>query len=233
MEHSVAQGFGLGAVQLGLGAQEHRLGEQVCGNQRELDPDVVDVVVAGGQVPDAGVLPGPDPVLDADVRPVPCLEERQLPASGVGGERLVALAVADVEGVQGLAGVREFAADDHAHPRAGLPTAAQVEQVRDLDDVRMLAKLTIAVVRGLPGPLRSEPDLVPDGLGDGVADRTPGPGHKERRSGYESKPCGDINQLRSLCCCAGRGETLGHRRTREAVHHRNPLCGMIASSRYP
>ena len=49
---------------------------------------------------DAGVLAGPDAVLDAGVRSVPGIEEGQLSAGGVGGERLVAVAVTDLEGVQ-------------------------------------------------------------------------------------------------------------------------------------
>ena len=66
---------------------------------------------------------------------------------------------------------REFAADDDAHPVAGHVLAAQVEQVRDLDDVGVLAQLPVAVVRALPGVRGHEPDGVPDRVGDGVADR--------------------------------------------------------------
>ena len=72
VEQAVAQRLGFGAVQVGLVGQEHRLGEceQVRGDQGELDPDGVDVGVPGGQVSDAGVLAGPDSVLDAGVRAV-------------------------------------------------------------------------------------------------------------------------------------------------------------------
>ena len=152
--------------------EQHRLGqrEEVRGDQGELDPDLVDVVVAGGQVTDAGVLPGPDAVLDAGVRTMAGLEERELPAGCVGGEGLVPVAVADLEGVQSRTGVRQFAADDDAHPGAGLPPAGQVQQAGDLDDVGVLAQPTVAVVRSLPGPGWGEPDRVPDGFGDGVAD---------------------------------------------------------------
>ena len=73
----------------------------------------------GGQVSDAGVLAGSDAVLDPGVRAVPGIEEWQLSAGGVGGERLVAVAVADLEGVQGRTGVGVFAADDDPHPGAG------------------------------------------------------------------------------------------------------------------
>ena len=70
VQQPVAQRLGCGPVQLDLVGEQHRLGEgeHVGGDQRELDPDRVDVVVPGGQVSDAGVLPGPDPVFDAGVR---------------------------------------------------------------------------------------------------------------------------------------------------------------------
>ena len=88
---------------------------------------------------DAGVLPGPDAVLDAGVRTVSGLQERELPAGCVGGEGSVAEAVADLERVQGRAWVWEFAADDDAHPGAAVGPAAQVEQAGDFDDVGVLA----------------------------------------------------------------------------------------------
>ena len=60
VQEPVAQCLGLSPVQLGLGGQQHRLGqgEQVRSDQGELDLDGVDVGVPGGHVPDAGVLPG-------------------------------------------------------------------------------------------------------------------------------------------------------------------------------
>ena len=84
VQQPVPQALGFSAVQVGLGRQEHRLGqgEEVGGDQRELDPDLVDVLVPARQVPEAGVLPGPDPVLDPGVRTMPRLEEGEL-AAGV------------------------------------------------------------------------------------------------------------------------------------------------------
>ena len=46
------------------------------------NPDLVDVQVPAGKVPEAGVLAGPDPVLDPGVRTMPSLEEGEL-AAGV------------------------------------------------------------------------------------------------------------------------------------------------------
>jgi len=58
VEQPVTQRLGFGPVKVALVGQEHRLGkgEQVSGDQGELDPDLVDVGVPGGQAPDAGVL---------------------------------------------------------------------------------------------------------------------------------------------------------------------------------
>jgi len=121
-------------------------------------------------VPQAGVLAGPDPVLDPGVRPVPGLQERQLPTQCVGGERLIAVAVADLEGVQRRTRVRELAADDDAHVRAAAGPAGQVQQAGDLDDVGVLTQVPVGVAGFLPRPLRKLSDGVPDGVGDGVAD---------------------------------------------------------------
>ena len=67
--------------------------------------------------------------------------------------------------------MRQFAADDDAHPGAGAGPAAQVQQVRDLDDIGVFPQPTVAVVRGLPGPGGGEPDRVPDRFGDREANR--------------------------------------------------------------
>jgi len=111
---------------------------QVRGDQGELDPDLVHVGVPGGQVPDAGVLPGPDPVLDPGVGAVPGVQERQLPAGGVDGEGLIPVAVPDLERVQGRARVRVLTADDDPHPGAGHRPVGKVEHAGDLDDVGVL-----------------------------------------------------------------------------------------------
>ena len=46
-----------------------------------------------------GVGAGVDAVLDPGVRPVPGFQQRDLPTAGVGGERLVAVAVGDLSGL--------------------------------------------------------------------------------------------------------------------------------------
>ena len=105
-------------MQVRLVGEQHRLGEgeQVRGDAGELDPDLVDVGVPGGQVADAGVLPAPDPVLDPGVGAVKGVQERELPAGGVDGESQEAVAVSDLERVQGGAGVWVLTADDDPHP---------------------------------------------------------------------------------------------------------------------
>jgi hypothetical protein len=89
-------------LELRLVGEQHRLrrDEQVRRDQGELDPDLVDVIVPGGYVTDSGVLAGADAVLNASVGAVAGFEERELPAGGVGGECLVAVAVADLEGAR-------------------------------------------------------------------------------------------------------------------------------------
>jgi hypothetical protein len=72
---------------------------------------------SGGEAAEAGVLAAPNPVFDAGVGAVPGVQKGQLPGGGVGGEALVAPAVAVLERVELGAGVRAFSADQH--PGAG------------------------------------------------------------------------------------------------------------------
>ena len=108
--------------------------------------------------------------LDPGVRTMLSFEKGELAAAGVGGERLVSVAVSDLEGVQGRAGVRRFAADDDPDARAGRGPAGEVDHLGDLDDVSVLTQIPIGVGRCGPGPLRDLRDGVPDRVGDGVAD---------------------------------------------------------------
>lgn len=95
----------------------------------------------------AGVLAGANTVFDAGVRPMAGLQERDLPTGGVGGERLVAEAVTDLEGVQGGAGVRQLAADDDRHAGTAGAPPNQVEQAGDVDDVRVLTHVAVGGAR--------------------------------------------------------------------------------------
>ena len=76
----------------------------------------VDGELAGREAAHAGLLDRFDPVLDPGVGAVPGLQERQLPASGVGGHALVAPAVVGFEHADLGAGVGPFAADQDPHP---------------------------------------------------------------------------------------------------------------------
>ena len=126
-------------------------------------------------------LPVGDPVLDTGVRAMACLQERELPAGGVGGERLVAVAVADLERVQRRAGMWVFAADDDAHPGTRAGPAAEVEQAGDLDGVGVLTQGAVGVVRRGPGVGGDDLDGVADRFGDRVADgEVPVPAPKAR-----------------------------------------------------
>ena len=89
-------------------------GDQVLGDQRELQPDGVVVEVAEREVLQAGLLGGADAVLGAGAGAVQALElDRVAGQVGQGGQEAVAVVVC--EGQLG-AGVRALAA--HDHPRA-------------------------------------------------------------------------------------------------------------------
>jgi hypothetical protein len=105
------------------------------------------------------------------VRPVPGFQERDLSAAGVGGEALVAVAVADLEGVQGRAGMRQLTADENPDARAAGGPARQVEQAGDVGDVGVLPQVPVDVARDLPGPLRdgAEQHRALDPLGGALA----------------------------------------------------------------
>ena len=86
----------------------------------------------------------------------------ELSGGGVGGERLVPVAVGSLEQGESGAGVGLLAAHDQPHP--GRPLR-QVHQPGDLHDAGMVAGLAVGVERGLPRRLGH--------LGDGVVDRDP------------------------------------------------------------
>jgi hypothetical protein len=93
MEQPVAQRPRLGLGQ--LTAQQGGLGprDQIRGGQRQLQPDPVDLKLAGWKPAETGLLDGLDRVLDPGVSAVPGLQPGQLAGRGVGRQRLVAPAV--------------------------------------------------------------------------------------------------------------------------------------------
>lgn len=92
-------------------------GDEVGGDDRSGAPGLVDRELSGRESSKAAVFGVAVAVLDAGVGTVAGFEERELPARGVGGERLVAPPVVFLEQAQLRAGVRPLAADDD--PGAG------------------------------------------------------------------------------------------------------------------
>ena len=107
----------------------------------EHQPDAVVLKVSERQVAQAGVLVVADLRFGVRALALTALEDLDVAIWLIGQDGLEAMAV--VVGTRQLrAGVRAFAADDHARP--GRP-CGEVQQVGDLGD---LAVLTLAAVRG-------------------------------------------------------------------------------------
>lgn len=100
---------------LAVERQHLRPGEEVLGEQDEVEPELIGRGVVVGQVGQAGVLRAPDPVLDAGPAAVPKLQHRQIIAWCVGGEAGDPVPVG-VGQPQLRAGVRPLLADGHPHP---------------------------------------------------------------------------------------------------------------------
>jgi hypothetical protein len=93
------------------------------------------------------------------------------PAALVGEDRLKAVPVVIGE-AQLRAGVRAFAAHDHARP---VRPAAQIELVGDLDDVPVRPRRSVLVDRANPVLIGDLQDRGADGLGQVIADRVADP----------------------------------------------------------
>jgi hypothetical protein len=91
------------------------------------------------------VLGAADAVFDAGTRAVAGLQEGQLPDTGVGGERLVAPAVAFFEDGELGTGVGAFTAHYGPHPRR---PPRKIQQPGDLCDVAAGAHAAIGVEGG-------------------------------------------------------------------------------------
>jgi hypothetical protein len=105
VQQPVAQRFRLGRGQLAVEQGGLGPGDQVGGGERQLEPDGVDRELPGWEPATAGVFEAADAVLDP-VGAVPGLQLGQLPAGCVGGEGLVAPAVAVLEQAQLRTGMR-------------------------------------------------------------------------------------------------------------------------------
>ena len=79
VQQPVAQPFGFGVGELAVKADQLRPGEQVLGDQRELEPGLVVLEGVVREVAHAGVLAGADPVLDPGAAAVAQLQRRRCP----------------------------------------------------------------------------------------------------------------------------------------------------------
>jgi len=98
VQQPVAQCLGFAAGELAVEQGGLGPGDQVGGQQGELEPGGVEVELAGREPAQPGDLAGADAVLDPGVRPVPGLQVGQLPDLRVGGECLEPPAVDVGEG---------------------------------------------------------------------------------------------------------------------------------------
>lgn len=130
--------------------------DEVGGDHRQREPGLVHVELSGGEPSQAGVLGVPDAVLDAGVGPVTCFEEGQLTGLGVGGEGLVAPAVAFLEQRQLRTGMGPLPADDDG----------RVDEAGPLGDVSALTHTTGGVQCRGPDLRRDQVDAVAELLGD-------------------------------------------------------------------
>src|ERR1700693_6025575 len=88
VQYAVAQGLRLGPGQVAVQGQELQPGQQDGGGHGRVKPGLVQPVVVGGEMSEAGVLAGADDVLDAGVDAVCGVNVGALPApaSGRGGQ---------------------------------------------------------------------------------------------------------------------------------------------------
>jgi hypothetical protein len=93
VQHADPQRLRLNLREIAVEGEQPEPGDEVCGDSDDLDPGLVDGVLARREPVQPGVFGGLDAVLDAGVGTVSSLEERELPGASIGGEGLVAEAV--------------------------------------------------------------------------------------------------------------------------------------------
>jgi hypothetical protein len=185
MQEAVAQRlrFCPGAVVVQGG--EPQPGQQDAGGHRGVQPGLVDLAVAGGEVAEAGVLAGAGHVLDAGVDPVGGVGVGALAAPAprfsreVRRPQRVARAVGGLEQVQLGAGVGPLAAGEDPYrlrpPFELVAAVSLAQQAGQLSDVRLFYPAGGVGATGVPAGIVSAPlaDLafpvdggLPGGRGD-------------------------------------------------------------------
>src|ERR671918_285287 len=142
VQQAVAEAFGFGPGEVAVEGEQPGPGEQVAGDEGELNPSLVDGEGGGGQVGQPSVFGVADATLGTAASPVEGFEVGDVVVGQVGNAVLVAVPVDVGEGELG-AGVGVFAAGDHA---GAFGPARQVDPVGDLGDLGLVA--VVAAVRG-------------------------------------------------------------------------------------
>ena len=166
VEQPVAQPFGFGGGELAVQAGQLRPGEEVLGDQGELEPGLVVLEGVMREVAHAGVLACPDPVLDPGAPAVAQLQPGNVLAVLVGEKTRVSIAVL-VEDRELRAGVWALAPADQPRP---LSPSRQVQVLCQLGDPGAVTPGTIGIDRLCPRGLWEPEDRLARGLIDRVAD---------------------------------------------------------------
>ena len=248
----VAQGLWFCFGQVAVEGEEPQPGQQVTGDGGGLAPGGIDLVVSRGQMSQAGAFRAADLVFDSGLGSVAGFEELDLPAGGVGGGDLVALALVLLEQGQLGAGVGVLPADDDPHvrrpPGEAVTAGAVAQQPGQLGDLRVRPRCPVGVQRRgprrfwQPGQDRADPlievepcrvmHLVPGAgaeLGDVLDQGVGGSGAVAGEQHPAAVPGGDLRDRG-----VHDGEVVGGGVTARVPgpqHHRERLIGVVAPGR--
>ncbi len=134
VEQAVAQRLGFADGELAVEGEALGPGDEVWGDERELEPDGVVVEVAERQILQPGLLGGTDAILGVGAGAMQALElDRVTGQIGQGGQEAVTVVIGEA---QLRAGMRALATDDDAGP---LGPATERQAVTDLGHPGALA----------------------------------------------------------------------------------------------
>ena len=165
MEEAVAEPLRFPMGGLAIEAEALRPGDQVLGDEHQLEPHLVGCEVAEGQVTQPRRVAAADAVLDPGVGAVTRLQRRQIGVSLVGDEHLKAKPVVIGEG-ELSAGMGPLTPADG--PGGGGP-GAQIEVVQ-LADGGTVTEVAVQGDRGHPGVRGNRKHGLPNRLGEVEAD---------------------------------------------------------------
>src|SRR5262249_32129611 len=166
VQKSVAEFLGLPVTRLTLQAKALVEDQQILGGKHQLQPDLVGGKVTEGKVLEPGVIGTTDPVLDAGVGAMACLQRGHGARGLIGDKDLEAVAVVIGEAELGT-GMGTLAPTDGAGARR---PALKIE-VDQLADSSPFALLAILLDGRHPGAFWGGQDRLPHRLRHGEADR--------------------------------------------------------------